>query len=119
MLSLYLLLSLPGVIAAVLVRLWALHRKWDRSTRAWLVAMTVGLLCSPGVSVGGAGIPVVVPSILALILSGGEKRDWKVFVISSAVTTFIALVLYEVASSSKDRTEDKGGAEQSNSPPDS
>ena len=109
----YLLLSLPGLIAAVLVRLWALHRKWDRSTRAWLVALTIGLFCSPGVSVAGYGIAVIVPSFLALIMPGGQKpKFWGIFVVSSAFTTLITYGLYELVSKSNDRTDDQGGAEQ-------
>ena len=90
----YLLLSLPGLIAAILVRLWALHRKWDRSTRAWLFALTIGLLCSPGADVAGYGVAVIVPSIFAVITSGGHSRAvWVVFVVSGAITTVLTSVV--------------------------
>ena len=118
MILLYLLLSLPGLIAAVLVRLWALHRKWDRSTRAWLVALTIGLLCSPGATVGGAGIPVIVPALLTLILPDEPNPNWRVILISSAITTFIAYALYEAASRHMDRTKDQRNTDQFNSPTD-
>ncbi len=98
----YILLSLPGLIAAILVRLWAVHRKWDRSTRAWLFALTIGLLCSPGADVAGYGVAVIVPSIFAIITSGGHNRAvWVLFVVSCTVTTLVTNLAYELVSRAK------------------
>lgn len=107
----YILLSLPGLIAAILIRLWAVHRKWDRSTRAWLFALTIGLLCSPGADVAGYGVGVIVPSIFAIITSGGHSRAvWVVFVVSSMVTTLVTNLAYELVSKPKSGNTDQDGA---------
>jgi hypothetical protein len=97
--GLYILSSVPGLIAAMLVRLWAHHRKWGRNERAWLFALTIGLLCSPGLYVAGQGIPVVVPSLFAAIFATGQIRKmWGIFLVSTTITTFFALGAYVAVS---------------------
>lgn len=98
--GIYLLSCLPGLIAALLVRRWAKRQEdeIDRSTRALLVAATIGLLCSPGLYASGNGAAVVVlviPSLLGAILAGTElPRVWLLFFVSSAVTTAITFGMY-------------------------
>jgi hypothetical protein len=94
-LGLYLLLCAPGLIAALIVRLWARRRKLDLSARASLVGGTVGLFCSPGFHVAGYGVPVVIPSLYAALMAEGERpKMWLIFLASSAVTATLASIVY-------------------------
>lgn len=106
----YLLLSLPGLATAFLVRRWARSRKFGRSARASLFALTIGILCSPGLYVaatGGAVAAMVVPSLLAVILARGDSRAVWTFVISSFVTTAAVFVAYDLASKTKRRKAER------------
>jgi hypothetical protein len=94
-LALYLLSCLPGLIVAMLARLWAKGRNWDRYERAWLVALTIGILCSPGFHVAGQGIAIVIPSLFAAIAAEGQiPKMWAIFLVSSTLTTGAAFAVY-------------------------
>lgn len=96
--GLYLLFCLPGVIAAAVIRRWAQRQNKNRNERAWLVAITIGVLCSPGLYPADGGmlvVPLVVPSIVPAVFLGVEyPRMWIVFAVSTAVTSAAALCGY-------------------------
>lgn len=104
--GIYLLSCLPGGIVALLTRRWAKREKIDRANRALLVAIVIGLLCSPGlygVSNGAAVGILVIPSLLAAILAGTAlPKVWLLFFISSAVTTAITFGVYMAMAKTED-----------------
>lgn len=103
LLGLYLLTSLPGLIAAFAVRAWGIRHGWDRTSRAAWFALTIGLFCSPGIYVAESMIPAfaVTPSLLAVGLNYDKGREWMIFFVSGAFTSVLTFVTYVLASKAK------------------
>jgi hypothetical protein len=115
LLGLYLLSCLPGLIVAMLVRLWANARNWGRYERAWLVALTIGFLCSPGFYVAGQGIAVVIPSLFAAIAAEGQiPKMWAIFLVSSTFTTCAAFAVHVFLSRIKSEEAERKNQNPSN-----